>query len=242
LGANERQVGGDHYRKHGGEQHWDRQWRLHGPGYFIGCITKYVERYREKNGLEDLRKAQHFLEKLIELEGANAEKEPPDGSSGGKSRGCEVPPAGTKRMVVTVKPGPDLIAYCDTCRGFAHSRDGGLVESPEGWRCSHCGSTLWWRKDVKSEPPPLPDQYCCDCGNAYPGIELEAGFIYCEKCRGLPRNRHYRRPPTTSPQKTPGGDLGLGPVCECGAGYPKEDLLNGFINCPTCREKKGSKL
>ena len=67
MSANERQVGGKHYKK-GGEEHWDRQWRLYGRGYFVGCITKYVERYHEKNGLQDLQKAQHFLEKLIELE------------------------------------------------------------------------------------------------------------------------------------------------------------------------------
>jgi hypothetical protein len=67
MSANERQIGGDHYKK-GGEEHWDRQWRLYGRGYFVGCITKYVERYHEKNGLQDLQKAQHFLEKLIELE------------------------------------------------------------------------------------------------------------------------------------------------------------------------------
>lgn len=65
--ANTRQVGGDHY-KTGGEEHWDRQYRMFGPGYFIGCITKYVERYQVKNGIEDLLKAQHFIEKLIELE------------------------------------------------------------------------------------------------------------------------------------------------------------------------------
>ena len=67
MGANERQIGGSHYKK-GGEEHWDRQWRLYGRGYFIGCITKYVERYHEKNGVQDLEKARHFIEKLIELE------------------------------------------------------------------------------------------------------------------------------------------------------------------------------
>ena len=65
--ANKTQIGGDHYKK-GGEEHWDRQWRLYGRGYFVGCITKYVERYHLKNGLEDLKKAHHFLDKLIELE------------------------------------------------------------------------------------------------------------------------------------------------------------------------------
>lgn len=67
MSANDKQVGGTHYKK-GGEEHWDRQWRLYGRGYFVGCITKYVERYHEKNGLQDLQKAQHFLEKLVELE------------------------------------------------------------------------------------------------------------------------------------------------------------------------------
>jgi len=71
MSANNKQVGGSHYKK-GGEEHWDRQWRLFGRGYFVGCITKYVERYPEKNGIQDLEKAIHFIEKLIELEKASA--------------------------------------------------------------------------------------------------------------------------------------------------------------------------
>jgi hypothetical protein len=65
--ANSKQVGGSHY-KVDGEEHWDRVYRLFGPGYLVGCITKYVERYSKKNGKEDLQKAIHYLEKLIELE------------------------------------------------------------------------------------------------------------------------------------------------------------------------------
>lgn len=38
-------------------------------GYFEGCVIKYVTRWRNKNGLEDLRKARHFIDLLIELEG-----------------------------------------------------------------------------------------------------------------------------------------------------------------------------
>ena len=69
MAANDLQVAGTHYQTDG-EQHWDRMWRLYGRGYFVGCITKYVERYHKKNGIEDLRKARHFLDKLIELEEA----------------------------------------------------------------------------------------------------------------------------------------------------------------------------
>ena len=68
MSANNKQVGGLHYKKMPGEQHWDRQWRIHGRGYFVGCSTKYIERYFEKNGKQDLEKAIHFIQKLIELE------------------------------------------------------------------------------------------------------------------------------------------------------------------------------
>lgn len=66
--ANAKQVGGHHY-KTGGEQHWDRVHRL-GMNWYAANVTKYVERYRQKNGLEDLKKARHYLDKLIEVETA----------------------------------------------------------------------------------------------------------------------------------------------------------------------------
>ena len=69
MSANDKQVGGTHYKKDGtGEEHWDRVWRMYGRGYFIGCATKYLERYQDKNGKQDLDKAIHFIEKLRELE------------------------------------------------------------------------------------------------------------------------------------------------------------------------------
>lgn len=63
--ANKRQIGGNHYKK-GGEEHWDRAWRLkYDPFQYI--ITKWVERWRDKGGVEDLRKAQHAIAKYIEV-------------------------------------------------------------------------------------------------------------------------------------------------------------------------------
>ena len=39
-------------------------------GYLYGNVLKYMWRWPEKNGIEDLRKAKHYLEWLIEsLEG-----------------------------------------------------------------------------------------------------------------------------------------------------------------------------
>lgn len=67
MSANDRQVGGNHYSAPKGlEQHWDRVDRL-GLDYFQGQITKYVERWKLKDGIKDLKKAAHFLQKYIEL-------------------------------------------------------------------------------------------------------------------------------------------------------------------------------
>lgn len=63
--ANKVQVGGTHY-KFKDIQPWDaiHAWGL---GFFSGNVVKYVARHREKNGVEDLKKARHYLDKLIEI-------------------------------------------------------------------------------------------------------------------------------------------------------------------------------
>ncbi len=64
--ANDKQYGGDHYKKYGNLQPWDviTAWNL---GYLDGTALKYIARWKDKNGIEDLRKAIHFLEKTIEV-------------------------------------------------------------------------------------------------------------------------------------------------------------------------------
>ena len=37
-------------------------------GYLEGNVVKYITRWRQKGGVEDLRKAKHYIEKLIEVE------------------------------------------------------------------------------------------------------------------------------------------------------------------------------
>ena len=50
-------------------QPWDviEAWRM---GYLDGSVVKYMSRWRRKNGVEDLKKARRFLDKLIEVEEA----------------------------------------------------------------------------------------------------------------------------------------------------------------------------
>jgi hypothetical protein len=64
--ANDLQVAGDHYKKLN-PQPWDviAAWGL---GFFDGNVVKYIARFREKGGLQDLQKAAHYLAKLIEQE------------------------------------------------------------------------------------------------------------------------------------------------------------------------------
>ena len=63
MSANDRQVGGEHYQQHD-IQPWDivDEYNL---DFYSGNVIKYLLR-RKGNRLEDLQKAAHYLEKLIE--------------------------------------------------------------------------------------------------------------------------------------------------------------------------------
>lgn len=65
-GANARQEGGTHYKRFRFET-WDviLDWGL---GYLDGNAVKYLSRWRLKGGVEDLKKARHYIDKLIETE------------------------------------------------------------------------------------------------------------------------------------------------------------------------------
>lgn len=70
---NARQIGGDHY-KNGKVEHWDFV-EANGMGYLEGCATKYVTRCRKKHAspIQDLKKALHYTEKLIDLSSNKSE-------------------------------------------------------------------------------------------------------------------------------------------------------------------------
>ena len=64
--ANEMQHGGNHYKLKT-IQPWDFI-IANNIGFLEGNAIKYLVRWREKGGVEDLKKAQHYVEKLIEVE------------------------------------------------------------------------------------------------------------------------------------------------------------------------------
>lgn len=69
--ADTKQVGGNHYTSLD-IQPWEIIER-NKLGFFDGNALKYLLRFRAKGGVQDLEKAKHYLDKLIELErGRNA--------------------------------------------------------------------------------------------------------------------------------------------------------------------------
>lgn len=62
-----------HYRGDGWHhEHWDVMEEWLGEegfrGYLIGCATKYLCRWKDKGGVQDLKKANAYIERLIRFE------------------------------------------------------------------------------------------------------------------------------------------------------------------------------
>lgn len=66
MSALQQQVGGDHYRAKGIQP--IEYIHANNLGFCEGNVVKYVTRWKEKGGEDDLRKAIHYLELLIQLE------------------------------------------------------------------------------------------------------------------------------------------------------------------------------
>ena len=64
--ATNSQVGGNHYKDLAIQP--VEYIEANGIGFSEGCIIKYVTRWRQKGGVEDLKKARHFLDLMIERE------------------------------------------------------------------------------------------------------------------------------------------------------------------------------
>lgn len=72
MSANEKQIGGSHYKT--SVQHWDMLIDMgYDSQYYAGQVSKYLMRWRKKNGLRDVLKGQHFVEKMLELGAGDAQ-------------------------------------------------------------------------------------------------------------------------------------------------------------------------
>ena len=66
MSALDTQVGGSHYKNMTIQpvEFIERN----NLGFCVGNIIKYVCRYKDKNGIEDLKKARHYIDLLIDME------------------------------------------------------------------------------------------------------------------------------------------------------------------------------
>ena len=60
-----KQVGGNHYDMPIPPVEYIYKNKL---GFMEGNVVKYVSRHKQKNGKQDLEKAKHYIEMLIEME------------------------------------------------------------------------------------------------------------------------------------------------------------------------------
>lgn len=61
------QHGGDHYKQGGAMQHWNMLLMVgFGWEYYIAAASKYAARYMKKSGAQDVQKAIHFVDKLMD--------------------------------------------------------------------------------------------------------------------------------------------------------------------------------
>ena len=72
VNALKEQVGGNHYSKLAIQP--VEYINSNNLTYLQGNVIKYVTRYKDKNGIEDLQKAKHYIDLLIELEDKDEKK------------------------------------------------------------------------------------------------------------------------------------------------------------------------
>lgn len=134
------QEGGAHYKKCPPEfQHWNLV-IIHNWSYFQAQCIKYVMRYRDKNGIEDLKKAKHFIEKMIEMEESRSVKD--------ANPLLGMPPEIPRTYTNPVKSTP-----IDSPKSTDHyTYEGGGKEYDE-WTCRKCKSKIMAERGVP------PDYY-----------------------------------------------------------------------------------
>lgn len=96
------QVGGDHYKKLGSHQPWEvlRSWLTPEEfrGYMKGTAIAYLAREMDKGGMQDIEKATHTLQGLIELLKPSAQSAPQAANDNTPRCACGSLPAGMCRL------------------------------------------------------------------------------------------------------------------------------------------------
>lgn len=144
MSADKTQVGGTHYTDMA-VQPWDamRAWMTPEAfaGYLRGACIKYLARCDAKGGVEDLRKARHYLDKLIETKEVMCSEPAGSGTTGVTTPTVSASAAGDLNAIF-VRSDRSLV---DATRVY------GMVDDPacathDSWimmdgRCTGCGKS-----------------------------------------------------------------------------------------------------
>lgn len=134
MKATNKQIGGSHYK----DMPIQPVEFIHRNGipFIEGSVIKYVSRWRKKGGVEDLKKAKHFLDLLIEM---GEPKETLGPLWGGEDyTSPELPWPEKYEVGMKFRRQDGEIAQCVV--------DGGIVAritGSDGWRCEMSGNNVW---------------------------------------------------------------------------------------------------
>lgn len=106
MSATDTQVGGNHYKELAIQP--VEYIHANSIGYFEGNVIKYVTRWKSKGGINDLEKAKHYIELLIEME--SKESKPVESNDGWiEWHGGKCPVDGFVEIIRRGVPFDDLI-------------------------------------------------------------------------------------------------------------------------------------
>lgn len=171
MSANDKQVGGDHYRAMGDFQPWNvlKAWLTPEEyrGYQKGVVIAYLAREKAKGGDQDIAKAAHHLSKLVE-DLLPAEPAAPRKTAAEREQ-AQVP---TQER------------SCVSCEHFRGDFRGGVCARPvfhpsDDIACARSGFRFWEPREAAMPPLPQidPPRICLTCARA----DMHAGCVGCNK-------------------------------------------------------------
>lgn len=133
MSAFSKQVGGGHYTK---MKIQPFQYSMaNGLDPMQHTIIKYVTRFRDKNGIEDLEKAKHTIDLLIEHESQQAATEPVEGGEqelrrklkAGEARAHIITTSYDRAQAIAIYNGWDSWVYIPARESYVRHLDGCVV-------------------------------------------------------------------------------------------------------------------
>lgn len=137
MKALDRQEGGGHYKDLAIQP--VEFCHKNGLGFCESSVIKYVTRWRNKNGIQDLKKAKHFIDLLIEMESpGESDKAKMEAEVEMAKMRAQTAFIGKDREALVASGEPWVTPNGDTVKGDPNERHWWLDHGE--WLCSSCGA------------------------------------------------------------------------------------------------------